>query len=217
MDFIFNTSRVVRLSLGISGYIPFLILLYPLDIVIIILLSLDALFRPAPSNKLMGEIARRRARPWLIGTTLLLLMVGLAVGATLFYLLQTLKTPGEYMEDMILRLTFQLSVIDILLEGVVTAAILSLGQAAAAYEIFTGKHFPRRGISGGWQRLIGMAVIFSVVTSFCIVYRVDMVYSGLALLLMLAIFYAIITWRAMLEREQLMRDLRPFVNTVSAT
>jgi hypothetical protein len=34
---------------------------------------------------------------------------------------------------------------------------------------------------------------------------------------MLAIFYAIITWRAMLEREQLMRDLRPFVNTVSAT
>ena len=212
VGFIFSTSQTVRQGLGLA-YVPFLILLYPLGIVVIILLSLDALFHPAPSTRLMGEVARGRARPWLIATTFLLLLVGLSVGATLFYLLQSLNTPDDYIEDLILKLTLQLSVIDILLAVVVTGAILCLGQAAAAYEIFTGKTFPRRGISGGWRGVILMAMVFSAVASFCIVYQVGIVYTVLVLLLMLAVFYAVITWRAMLDREKWMRDQRPFVNS----
>ena len=38
-------------------------------------LSLDVVRRPAPSARLMGDVARRRARPWLVATTLLLLLV----------------------------------------------------------------------------------------------------------------------------------------------
>ena len=42
-------------------------------------LSLDALRRPAPSARVMGDLARRRARPWLVATSLVLLAVSLLV------------------------------------------------------------------------------------------------------------------------------------------
>ena len=62
------------------GGIPLLILAFPIYILLCIFLSLDALLRPAPSGRLMGDLARRRARPWLLGSTFVLLVVSLLVG-----------------------------------------------------------------------------------------------------------------------------------------
>jgi hypothetical protein len=55
--------------------VPLLILVYPPYIVLTIGLSLDALLRPEPSRRMMGELARRRARPWLIAASAGLLLV----------------------------------------------------------------------------------------------------------------------------------------------
>ena len=53
---------------------------YPLYILLCIGLALDALRQPAPSARVMGELARERARPWLIATSLVLLAVSVLVG-----------------------------------------------------------------------------------------------------------------------------------------
>ena len=37
----------------------------------------------------MGDFARRRARPWLVGASLVLLLVSLLVGLVILWLLQT--------------------------------------------------------------------------------------------------------------------------------
>ena len=50
--------------------IPILILLYPVYILSCIGLSLDALLRPGPTIRVMGYLARRRARPWLVAASL---------------------------------------------------------------------------------------------------------------------------------------------------
>jgi signal transduction histidine kinase len=212
ISIIYETNQAVRQGLGL-GYIPFLVLFYPLDIVLVIILSLDALIHPAPSGKVTGEIARRRARPWLIGSSLILLIVGLAVGATLFYLLQTVRSPDFNFPDLITNLTHPLSLIDLFLEFLVTAAILTIGQAAATYEIFTGKILPRRGILGEWRKVIFFAACFSLVMAACVVYQVREIYTMVIILLMMTFFYAAMSWRTMKERERSMRDLRPFVNS----
>jgi len=47
---------------------PVLILVYPVYIIMCLLLSLDVLWHPVPSPRLMGDIARKRARPWAGGS-----------------------------------------------------------------------------------------------------------------------------------------------------
>ena len=62
------------------GRVPLISLTYPLYIVLCIGLALDALLRPAPSGRVMGDLARQRARPWLVSASLVLLLVSLLVG-----------------------------------------------------------------------------------------------------------------------------------------
>lgn len=59
-----------------------LLLLYPVYIVACTALSLDALRHPSPSGRLMGDLARRRARPWLTASSVVQLVAGLLVAAT---------------------------------------------------------------------------------------------------------------------------------------
>ena len=51
--------------------IPLLALGYALFAILCVSLSLDALRRPGPSTRVMGALARRRARPWLAAVSLL--------------------------------------------------------------------------------------------------------------------------------------------------
>ena len=60
---------------------PLIVLIYPPYILLCLVLALDALGRPGPTNRLMGEAARRRARPWLMTASILLLVVCLLVGS----------------------------------------------------------------------------------------------------------------------------------------
>lgn len=54
---------------------------YPLYNLLAIGFSLDALRRPMPAARIMGDLARSRARPWLLATAAVLLAVSLLVTA----------------------------------------------------------------------------------------------------------------------------------------
>src|SRR5882724_6590976 len=59
------------------GGLPVVTLIYPLYSTLCIVLALSALRRPEASQRFMGDEARKRARPWLIAASLVLLAVTL--------------------------------------------------------------------------------------------------------------------------------------------
>ena len=71
-------DQLIRLdwrgSLAVRG-LPLLFLLFPLFTVACILLSIDALRRPAEVRDANIQIARRRSLPWILGTAGTLLAV----------------------------------------------------------------------------------------------------------------------------------------------
>ena len=95
-------DQVSTLSLSstplIAG-IPILILVYPFYIILCILLSLDALRRPGPSLRVMGELARQRARPWLAATSVVLLTVSLLVAWAMFWIISNADTPRVFFQQ----------------------------------------------------------------------------------------------------------------------
>ena len=56
----------------IIGEIPLVAVGYPLYVLLCVALSLDALRRPGVTERMMGDVARRRARPWLMAASILL-------------------------------------------------------------------------------------------------------------------------------------------------
>ena len=83
-----ENSSVLRdlVRLGVRVF-PIAAVLYPLFIFSCLGFALDALHRPAPSGRMMGDLARRRARPWLLAATLVQFVVSILVGAALSWLL----------------------------------------------------------------------------------------------------------------------------------
>jgi hypothetical protein len=80
--------RFMRWS--IAG-IPLLAGAYSLYVVLCIGLSLDAVGRPGPARRAMGNIARQRARPWLVAASLALLLVSFVVMGAVLWLVQDVQ------------------------------------------------------------------------------------------------------------------------------
>jgi hypothetical protein len=56
------------------GGIPLLVIFYPIYVILCVSLALDALRHPGPTDRVMGDLARERARPWLMATSIVLLL-----------------------------------------------------------------------------------------------------------------------------------------------
>lgn len=192
------------------GEIPLLILAYPLYILLCIGLALDSLLRPAPSGRLLGDLARRRARPWLVGATISLLVVSLLVSAALVWVVLAARQHPQLI-DLFLNLAYSLTWMDLVIDSLVAVAMLFLGQAIAEYEIFTGKSIPRRGFLRQWYAAILLAGIASTFTAWSLSADLQPIFVVLIALLLMAVFYALADWRASREREQSIQSLRPFV------
>ena len=79
-------AEVLNLDLSATqeiGGIPILLVAYAVDIFLCVVLSLDALIHSAPTARMMGQLARARARPWLICAAMLLLIIGVLVSAVM--------------------------------------------------------------------------------------------------------------------------------------
>jgi signal transduction histidine kinase len=198
------TILLTRLDLAatpsVAG-IPLLTLTFPLYLVLCIGLSLEALRRPGPSGRLLGHLARRRARPWLVATSLLLLAVSLVVAAGMFWVAR--NAAGRTLYGLFVARLIDVARLDLVLSGLIGLSILTLGQAIVAYEVFTGKTLPRRGLRRYWRNAVLLALGYGVAVGL----------SQLLAALLMTLFYALLSWRSYAQREQYIQQLRPFVSS----
>ena len=188
------------------GGIPLLVLAYPLYTLLCTGLSLDVLLRPEPSGRLMGDLARTRARRWLISVSLILLTVSFLVGGVMVWFVRRSQQGLLFFDALNVVGWF-----DLVIETLIAIAVTLLGQAVVTYEVFTGKSLPRRGLSLYWRRALILAAGFSLILAWSLTFQLRPIYSILLSMLLLVVFYALLGWRAYAERERFIQNLRPFV------
>jgi len=195
---------------SLSG-IPLLALGYSLFVIFCISLSLDALRRPGPSSRIMGSLARQRARPWLTAVSLVLLVVSLVVAGMIVWLVQETRSQNLdvfYTESALAIIRF-----DLLVSLLVAAAVVLLGQATTSYEVFTGKTLPRRGLQNQWRWTILLAAGYGIVVGGSFALGSHPLYIMLPATLVMTFALAFASWRSFAERERYMVNLRPFVTS----
>ena len=198
-------SRRLLDSIYVSG-LPVLIIFYPAYVIYCIVLSLDAVRDPGPSHRTMGDLARKQARPWLIGASLALLLVSVSVGVVFTWL-------GGFIPNFDL-LTLHIRTVgyfDLLIESLILLAVILLGQAVVAYEVFTGQILPRQGFLRQWQRAILLAFGYGTVIGFTYTTNLRPIYGILLSALLITLFFALFSWRSYSERQRTISSLRPFV------
>jgi signal transduction histidine kinase len=185
---------------------PVLIVLYPLYTVFCTGLTLDVLRWPGPSQRALAELARQRAWPWLAAASLALFVASLLVGGTVFWIV-TLARDSAIEPGM----TLAVGILDLLIAALIGVAILLTGQAIVSYEVFTGISLPRGGLRRAWRRAILLASGFGLVISLAIQLDPRPINILLVALLLVTVFFALMSWRAFGERELVMDSLRPFL------
>jgi signal transduction histidine kinase len=205
--------RVVGLdlqsTLSIRG-IPLLVLVYPLYSLLCMALALDVLRRPGPTGRVMGDLARRRARPWLAATSFVLVLASLLVGGAILWIVLNARERQLYdvsMAGMIGTVAW----LDLAISSLIAVAIVLLGQAVVSYEIFTGKALPRRGLLWQWRNAVVLAGGYGALVSLALTLNVRPVYTLLVTAGLMTLFFALYSWSAYAERAQYIGHLRPFV------
>ena len=196
--------------------VPLLMIIFPVYMVLCIVLSMDALRKPGPTGRLMGDVARERARPWLVATSAVLLLVSVLVTwAMVWIVLNVRETPefsynvGEVPDQVLLN---TIALFDLVISALIGTVIMLLGQAVVAYEIFTGKALPRRSLLLQWWSAVALAGGFSTLVGYSLTVATHPIYSLLLATILMVGFYAIFSWRSYIERERYMDLLRPFVS-----
>ncbi|NIS83414.1 MAG: hypothetical protein GTO14_25190 [Anaerolineales bacterium] len=190
------------------GEIPLLVISYPVNLIFCLILSLDVLRSPGPSGRVMGELARRRARPWLVAASVVQLVVNLLVAWVMIYLLSQAREGSLQLE-----MTTTLAWFDLSIASLIGVAAVLTGQAVVSYEVFTGKTLPRRGLQRYWHRAVVLAGGYSALLGWSLALQLHPLFSLLMATIMMTVFYALLGWRSYVERERFMQLLRPFVTS----
>lgn len=205
-------SQVVQLTLSATpeiGGLPLLILVYPVYIVLCIALSLDALRRPEPSARLMGDLARRRARPWLMAASVVLLLVSLLTGWIILWIVSSARHDDLFEGGH--GLTATVAWFDLVIALLIGLAVILQGRAIVSYEVFTGHALPRAGLFRHWRSAVILAGGYGLVVGASLAYRLFPIYSLLLTTMLMVVFFALFSWRSFAERERHIALLRPFV------
>lgn len=189
--------------------------LYPINIIICIVLSLYTLGRPKPNplwqDQFQGDEAHARARPWLMATAAALLIVTLLVSWGVWWLLQ--YGHAYTLMDLYLQKTYQIVGLDVVVAAIIGLAILTLGQGIVAYEVFTGKRFPRNDLRRQWRNAIILSLGFGAVVSAALALQLRGIYIAVLAVMVVAVFYALLNWRNAHARERYIEQMRPFVGS----
>lgn len=208
----FSQAAQLNLSTQLQlGGLPLILLIYPLYILICIGLSLTALRYPMPSGRMMGDLARRRARPWLIWASSLMLLVSFLVGGVIAWAINTAQRSG-LLYDMA-TVSNTVGIWDLVIQLLITGAVFMVGQAIVAYEVFTGKTLPRGELRRHWFNAMLLAVGFGSVVSLAFALQLRPIYSLIMATMLMIFFYALLGWRSYARREEYMRQLRPFLGS----
>ncbi|MBA3943811.1 MAG: hypothetical protein H0X37_04535 [Herpetosiphonaceae bacterium] len=173
-------------------------------------LALLALRQPAASDRLMGDLARQRARPWLTASALVLLVINLSfIGTMVVWAPWSAPNPVQRVPDQAIM------GFDLLISSLVAVTVVLTGQAIVRYEIFTGKALPRGGLFTHWRRTLllagGYGSLLAVVVKLPL--QIDPI-SYLALTtVVITLFYALLSRQAYGEYERSMQRLRPWIGS----
>lgn len=189
--------------------IPIALLLYPVYDILCIGMALMALWRPEASERFMGDLARQRARPWLIAASIVLLGISLFVSAVAVWLLGAMLTGRVVLFDNPSLTLFK--GIDLIISALLAVVSILLGKAVVSYEIFTGKTLPRRGLLRHWRNSLILAAGYSTVIGLSLVIPIPDILRLLLANGLMITFFALTNWRSYTERERSMGGLRPFV------
>lgn len=195
---------------SIAG-IPLLAFGYCVYVVLCIGLSLDALRRPEPSQRVMGMLARQRAHPWLAATSVVLLIVSLLGASVLLWIVEDARQ--RTFLEIYAESTTTITRLDLIIATAISVAIFLLGQALVSYEVFTGKTLPRRGLQRHWRRAIFLAAGYGILVGGGVVIQLHVIYSLLLTTLLMTLFLVLFSWRSYAERERYIAALRPFVTS----
>lgn len=182
---------------------PIATIVFPLFLFATIALSLDALRHRPATGDLVIDAARRRARPPLVATTLLLLAV---TALASYALVRTAGGPSTTLDVEEVRL---LQWLDLIIVGLIAAALLTLARAIVSYEIFTGKTLPRRGLQRHLRNAIALSLAAGVLVAAAHYAPVDRMTVLLVGGIGLMCFYALVNWRSYRERQRFLDQLRP--------
>ncbi len=202
----------LRLSVRWSfAGIPLLAVGYSIYALLCMGLSLDALRQPGPSERMMGAVARQRARPYLMAASIVLMLVSLLVTGAMLWVVQdahrrTFLEIYFVSRELVARF-------DLFVSSLIGVVILLVGQAVVSYEVFTGKTLPRRGLARHWYRAIALSAGTAVLISATLTIQLRPLYGQVLVAMLIAVFYALVSWRSYVERERMMEQLRPFVSS----
>lgn len=189
--------------------IPLLVLLYPCFSMLCIVLSLDVIRHPGATTRMMGDLARRRAQPWVVGASLVLLAVSLLLAGCIGWLVLTDRQRPIVMASH--HFIYAVAWLDLAVESLIALAVILTGQAIVAYEIFTGLTLPRRALLAQWRRVLILAGGFSLLVAASLVLQDPPIYLLLLATMLMVGFIALAGRRSYLERERYFELLRPFV------
>ncbi len=208
-----SADQLLRFEVGsvpTIGGLPLITILTPLQALLCTTLSLELLIHPAPAERIMGELARQRARPWLIAASFVLLLVSLLVGGVIAVVYTFLHPLSLAARPNLISI---LGWFDLIIESFIAACLLFVGQAVVSYEVFTGATLPRRGLQNYWRRAILLAIGFGVIASWGLLVSLRPIYNLLIGAMLITAFYALLRWRAFADRQRAIDSLRPFITS----
>ncbi len=195
----------------VGGIVPVVSMVYPVYSTLCVILSLLALFRPATSNRFMGDLARKRARPWLIVASFVLLIVSLSIGGALGWLLYAVQSntlPPLTFSTITMVIAF-----DLFISGLIAVIVFLVGKAVVSYEIFTDAVMPRGGLRRHWHSSLVFALGYSTLLASILAVDLSLIFVLLLITIAVTLRYATFSWRDFTEREHSMARLRPFVTS----
>ena len=88
-----------------------------------------------------------------------------------------------------------------MIAALIGLATVMLGQALVAYEVFTGKSLPRRGLLRFWRNALVLAAGYGLIAGAGLTLHLRPIYLVLLSTGLLSGFYALFSWRAYAERD----------------
>jgi signal transduction histidine kinase len=106
---------------------------------------------------------------------------------------------------------FILTTFDVIVSGMISAVVVLVGKAIVSYEIFTGKALPRGGLLRDWRNSLILASAYGGFMAASLELSVAPIYHLLLATGLMTVFFALLSWRSYVERENSIKSLRPFV------
>ncbi len=152
----------------------------------------------------------RRARPWLIGTAIMLTLAVLAFAVTAYTIVPQ-AIPIYNMSTIVLR---ELYAADGVVGGFIALAIILLGRAVVSNSVLTEKPQSNRGFFMRWRNVVGVAILGSGFIALLYTAPIPPIYSLMLTAILAVIAYALFNWRQYVEHAEFMQRLDPFVKSL---